>query len=167
EPVDAESERLDRLRMRGAERPGRVELAGAVGADLLLLHQAGQLLLQLGRLDPRRRQHVAELASDAFGVAPDRTDVGHVAAVGVALGVLLAALHPEQEEDDDQDRERDQPEQAEQRREAGARTDRAAGYARPAPSAERPAQRAFAATRGLLSLRLLEEVELEVGVATA
>ena len=103
----------------------------------------GELLLQLGRLDPRRRQHVAELAADPLGVARDGRHVGHVAAVGVALRVLLAALHPEQQQDDDQDRERDQAEQAQQRREAGARTDRAARQPGPRPPSGRRSVRSL------------------------
>ena len=34
-----------------------------------------ELLLQLGRLDPRRRQHVAQLAADALGVARRRPTI--------------------------------------------------------------------------------------------
>ena len=93
------------------------------------LHEPVELLLEVGRLDPGRRQRVAQLAPDPLRVACDGRHVGHVVAVGVALLVLLAALRPEQEQDDDQDRERDQAEQAEKRREARARAGpgRAAG----------------------------------------
>ncbi len=82
------------------------------------------------------------------------------------LLILLTALRPEQEQDDDQDRKRDQAEQAQKRRKAGARPDRAARRTgTPAAAAEGPTQRAVAATGNLLSLGLLEEVELDVGFA--
>jgi hypothetical protein len=147
----------------GPQRPRRIEPRGTLGADLLLLDEPGQLLLQLGRLDPGCRQHVAELAPDAVRVAADGRDVGHVVAVRVPLLVLLAALRPEEQQDDDQDRERDQAQQAQQRREAGARPDRPAGNARltRAAAAQGPAQRPLP-PRGLPGVGLLEEIELEV-----
>ena len=133
--------------MLSPERARRIEALRPRRADLLLLHEAVELLLQVGRLDPG-------VVSVSLSSRPMRSesratadDVGHVVAVGVALLVLLAALRPEQEQDDDQDRERDQAEQAQERREARARPDRAArrpGTA--AAAAEGAAQGAVAAT---------------------
>jgi hypothetical protein len=150
----------------GAQRPGWIEPPGVRGVDLLLLDEPRELLLQVGGLDPGRRQHVAELAADAIRVPSDLRDVGHVVAVRVALLVLLAALRPEQEQDDDQDREGDQAEQAQQRREAGAGADRSARRARPPRTTQRSAQRTLPPC-GLPRVGLLEEVELEVWLALA
>jgi hypothetical protein len=146
------------------QRPGRIERFGPRDAALLLRDEARELLLQLGGLDPGRRQHVAELAPDAIGFAPDGRDVAHVVAVRVALFVLLAALRPEEQQHDDQNRERDQAEQAQQRREAGARADRASRGTRTARASERTAERALT-TRGFPGFGLLEEVELEIWFA--
>ncbi len=164
EAGDAELERFERRLVGGAQRPGRIEPFGARDADLLLRDETVKLLLQLGGLDPGRRQHVAELAPDAIGLARDGRDVLHVVAVRVVLLVLLAALRPEQEQHDDQDREGDQAEQAQQRREAGARADRAPRGARTARASQWTAERALTA-RGLPGFGLLEEVELEVWLA--
>src|SRR5687767_1564892 len=150
--------------MGGAQRAGWVEPPGVGRVDLLLLDEPRELLLQVGGLDPGRRQHVAELTADAIRVPPDRGDVRHVVAVRVAFLVLLAALCPEQEEDDDQDREGDQAEQAQQRREAGARADRASRRARATRATQRASERALP-TCGLPRVGLLEEVELEVWLA--
>ena len=103
---------------------------------------------------------------DPLRVTSDGRHVGHVVAVGVALLVLLAALRPEQEQDDDQDRERDQAEQAEKRRKARAGPDWAARWAgAAAAAAEGAAEGALGSPGHLLSLRLLEEVELDVWLA--
>src|SRR4029077_7970686 len=164
EAVGAEGQRLERAIVRLVQRPGRVGLARPFGRELLLLGEVPELLLQLGGLDPLGRERVAELTAHTLGVVADRLHARHVAAVSVALLVLLAALHPEEEQDDDQDREGDQAEQPQQRREAGARANRALRHSWPAPAAQWAPQGTVAPPRALLRLRLLEEVELEVGV---
>src|SRR5205823_6628141 len=77
----------------------------------------------------------------------------------------LAALHPEHEHDDQEDREDDEQRQPQERRQAGGDADRPARAAGPSwsPGAAFPLD---APPLGrLLGLRLVEEVEVDVGVA--
>ena len=169
-PRTLNCERLDRRLVGFPQRPGRIELFGARDAELLLADEARELCLQLRRLDALRRQRIAQLAADTFGLTRDGRHARHVVVVRVPFLVLLAALRPQQQQHDDQDREGDQAEQAQQRREAGTRADRAAWLARAAPASQSTAQRAPGrafAPGSLPGVGLLEKIELEVWFAFA
>ena len=148
-----------------AQRSRRVERAGPVGDEPLLVREPCQPLLQLGGLDPLGRQRLVQISAGALGLFRQGRHAGHVGAVRVLPLILLTALDPQHEQDDDQDRERDQADEAEQWRETGGRAHRPS-WATGAARAEGPAQGALA-WLGLPGLGLLEEVELEVAVALA
>src|SRR3954471_23565364 len=133
---------------------------------LLLLREPAQLLLELRLLDARRDENVVQRPARLRRRLGDRRDVLHVVLVGLRLRVVLAALDPEHEQDDDEDRERDQTDEPEDRRQAARRARRATRAAWPALGALRRANRS-AALRDRLFVRLVEEVELEVVLSCA
>ena len=149
---------IDRL-VLGPQRARRAQVLRLGDVLLLALGERVEPLLELGDLDPGRRQRVGQVVADRLGALGDPADVLHVVAVGVPLRRAAAALHPEDEQDDDQDRERDQADQAQERREALRRADRRTRrpvVAAPASGHPHPL--------GALLLdgrRLVEEVELD------
>src|SRR5207302_10182700 len=99
----------------------------------------------------------------AGGERPYSRNLVRVLAV---LARAAAALDDEDEDDDEEDREGDEAGEAEEARGLGRRPDRAARRARPARASWTAAvPRSATPLRRLLGLRLVEEVELDVGVA--
>src|SRR5205085_11055823 len=95
-------------------------------------------------------------------VGGELADLGQVVLVLRALARAGAALHPEDEQHDDQDPERDQPREPRRRWNTTApgtlRRGTAGGALRPGSPSLR---------RALARLRLVEEVEFDVGVVLA
>src|SRR5919197_317839 len=169
EPRDAarpELERLDQVLVLDAERTRWVDRLRPDGELRLLLREPVQLRLEVGLLDPRRRQRVVQLAPHPGRAGGDRPHVAHVVRVLAVLDRAAAALDDEDEDDDEEDREGDEAGQAEEPCRLGGRPNRAARRARTARAPGTAAVARGAPTlRGLLGLRLVEEVELDVGVA--
>ncbi|TMK61588.1 MAG: serine/threonine protein kinase, partial [Actinobacteria bacterium] len=166
DPARPQLQRLDEMLVLDAQRPRRVDLLGLVGVLRLLLREPVQLGLEVRLLDPGRRERVVQLPADAGRSGRDRPDGVHVGRVRVVLARAAAALDHEDEDHDEEDREGDETDEAEQARRLGRGPDLTPRSSRPSGSAWAPAvSRSTPTLRGLLSLRLVEEVELDVGVA--
>src|SRR5262249_42459877 len=111
EAIDAVLKRLDHGLLLVPERTGRRDAARLIDVLLLLPGKADDLLLELRAL-ARRQQRLVELAPDLLRGGRHVGDLRHVALVRLRLAALLAALDPEDEQDDDQDREGDQARRA-------------------------------------------------------
>ena len=157
EAADPELERVDEMRVLRAQRAGRVQPLGGRDELLMLLGVSvqGPHEGRLPNLGPRERRR--ELGSDPLRAVADLPDVLHVTGIPILFRLAPAARDPEDEEDHDEDREADEPDQPQKRGQAGRRALRTAGAAR-SPS------RAFGLD-GLPGCRLLEEVELDLGIA--
>ena len=142
-----------------AERTRRVQVPRARDILLLTRGKGGDLRLERALLDPGRGQRPVQVLAHAVRARGDRADVVEVASVAVVLAVRGAAAGGNDEQHCGQDQEGDQPGEAQHRDEPGRRSDRTPGTPG-RRSAGRPGP-----LGSLLGLRLVEEVELDVGIA--
>src|SRR5207248_3332130 len=155
----AELQHFDQMVVLDAERTGWVQVARARDILLLPCGQRRDLRLERALLDPGRGQGPVQILTDAIRARGDRADVVEVAPVAVMLATRSAAAGEYDEQHRGEDQEGDQPGEAEHGDEAGRGADRPPWAAGRGP-AGRPG-----ALGGLFRLRLVEEVELDVGVA--
>ena len=162
EALRAQLDRVDEVLVDGAERARRADLLRLVVRLLLLLRVLLERRLELGLLQRRRDQLVRELDAEPAVVDRHRPHLVHVGRVLGLLALALAGADPRDEHDDEDDRDGDEPGEADERDDAGrGRPRRLLGTV--ALAASGPAGQT-AARRGLLRLRLVEEVELDVVV---
>src|SRR5581483_810324 len=148
--------------VRHRELRRRLDPGGRLLVDLLLLRERVHLAREIAGLDPRSRDRLRERVAEPVRVDREHRHLGEVVLVRGRLARAGAALNPEDEQDDDQDPEGDQARETRRRRDAArplARRWRAARLAM------RP--RTAGSGRALTRLRLVEEVELDVGVVLA
>ena len=165
--ADAQAERLDGMIGRRAQRPRHVDARRVVDVLLLPVDQPLQRRLELGLLEPRRRQELGQAGADLGRVGADRAELRHRVRVVVALLVARAALRPEHEQHDDENRERDEPDQPEDRRHAVRRLELGPPRAlrhRLRRRRRRAAAPRHAGARRFTGCVVVEEVEVEVVV---
>ena len=130
-------------RVRRRQRSRRVEVARALDVELLALHEAAELRLELSLRQPGRREERREVGADLGRVVAHLADAREVVAVCRLVVRPGAALNPHREKHDDEDRERDEPGETEERRDPVRRPDLRSTR----PSARRPGRRRLAAVR--------------------
>jgi hypothetical protein len=156
QPERALPQRLDRVLLLEPQGGRRAQRLRGLDPLQLLLGEPREPRVEVGGLEPRRRQQRGELLADRVARARDLAHLAHVALVAAPLAAPGAAGDPDDEHDDEHDdpgHERDETQQA-------LRGD----VRRPARTARPEAVNALG-RRTLPGLGLLEEVELEVGFA--
>ena len=163
EALGAQRDRVDEVLVDGAERPRRADLLRLVVRLLLLLRVLLERRLELRLLQRRRAADlVQELVPEPAVVDGHRPHLVHVGRVLGLLALALAGADPRDEHDHEDDGDGDEPGETDERDDAGrGRPRRLLGTV--ALAASGPAGQT-AARRGLLRLRLVEEVELDVVV---